>query len=99
MERCYLVSTSTLKEILRPLATEDARYQVVAGQDSVTVVLFGPSGLIHQVAFPVVYSIPEVPADEGTLILLVATERSREWESFWLPVQEKLVQASDGLPA
>jgi hypothetical protein len=98
-ELCYLVSTSTLKAILSPLATAEARYQVVRGQDAVTVVLYGPLGLIHQVAFPVVYSIPEVPEEEGTLILMVATERSREWESFWLPVQEKLVEASEGLPA
>ncbi len=99
MELCYLVSISTLKDILRPLATEDARYQVVAGQDAVTVVLYGPSGVMNQVAFPVVYGIPEVPPDEGTLILMVATERSREWESFWIPVEKHLVQASEGLPA
>ncbi len=99
MELCYLVSVSTLKDILRPLATEDSRYQLVAGQDTVTVVLYGPSGVIHQVAFPVVYSIPEVDSDEGTLILMVATERSREWESFWVPVEKHLIQASDGLPA
>ena len=98
-ELCYLVSTSTLKEILGPLATPEARYQVIAGQDTVTVVLYGPAGLIHQVTFPVVYSIPEVPEEEGALILMVATERSREWESFWLPVQERLVEASEGLPA
>jgi hypothetical protein len=99
MESCYLVSISVLKDILRPLATEEARYQLVAGQDTVTVVKFGPSGVINQVAFPVVYSIPDCPPDEGTLILLVATERSREWESFWVPVQEKLLEAADGLPA
>lgn len=99
MEPCYLVSISVLKDILRPLATEEARYQLVAGQDTVTVVKFGTSGVINQVAFPVVYSIPDIAADEGTLILMVATERSREWESFWLPVQEKLAEASEGLPA
>jgi hypothetical protein len=99
MEPCYLVSISVLKDILRPLASEEARYQVVAGEDTVTVVKFGPSGVISQMAFPVVYSIPEVPRDEGTLILMVATERSRGWESFWVPVQEKLTEASEGLPA
>jgi len=99
MEPCYLVSISVLKDILRPLASEEARYQVVTGEDTVTVVKFGPSGVISQVAFPVVYSIPEVPRDEGTLILMVATERSRGWESFWVPVQEKLTEASEGLPA
>lgn len=99
MEPCYLVSISVLKDILRPLATEEARFQLVAARDAVTVVKFGPSGVINQVAFPVVYSIPDCPADEGTLILMVATERSREWESFWVPVQEKLLEAAEGLPA
>src|SRR5512147_1848666 len=99
MEPCYLVSISQLKEILRPLASEEARYQVIAGEDTITVVKFGPSGVLSQMAFPVVYSIPEVPREEGTLMLMVATERSRGWASFWVPVQEKLTEASEGLPA
>ena len=99
MEPCYLVSISILKEILRPLASEESRYQVVACDDTVTVVKFGPSGVINQMAFPVVFSIPEVPREEGTLLLMVATERSLDWESFWVPVQEKLTEASEGLPA
>ncbi len=53
MEQSYLVSVSALKEILKPLATEDARYRLINGRDIVTVIHFGPSGLLRQVAFPV----------------------------------------------
>ena len=94
MENCYLVSISVLEEVLEPLATPAARYRLIASEDTVTVVHYGPGGVIHQVAFPVVYRIPDVPEDEGTLILLVATERSREWNSFWMPVEKQLVQSS-----
>jgi hypothetical protein len=94
MAQCYLASISTLKEILQSQATQHARYRVVAGQDMVTVIHYGPSGLLHQVAFPVAYVIPDVPEDEGTLILMVPTERSREWENFWVPVEKHLVSAS-----
>jgi hypothetical protein len=90
MELCYLVSTSTLNQILGPLATKESRYRLVPGEDMVTVVHYGPSGLINQVAFPVVYRIPDVPEDEGTLILMIATERSREWSGFWMPVEKQL---------
>ncbi|HSM84812.1 MAG TPA: hypothetical protein VLT16_01615 [Candidatus Limnocylindrales bacterium] len=94
METCYLVSVSTLKEILHSQATESARYRVVTGEEMATVIHYGPAGLLHQVAFPVAYRIPEVPEDEGTLILMVATERSREWDSFWVPIEKHLVQSS-----
>lgn len=94
MELCYMVSISVLNEILGPLATKEARYRVIPGQDFVTVVYYGPCGLINQIAFPVVYRIPEVPEDEGTLILMVASERSREWTGFWTPVQKHLPSTS-----
>jgi hypothetical protein len=94
MELCYLVSISVLNEILAPLATKEARYRLVPGQDFVTVVYYGPCGLIKQMPFPVVYRIPEVPEDEGTLILMVAPERSREWSGFWTPVQKHLPSTS-----
>lgn len=91
MERCYLVSISVLREILDPLATMQACYRIVPGCDTVTVIRYGPKGVMHQVAFPVVYRIPEVPEDEGTLMLMVATERSRESEGFWKPIEKQLV--------
>ena len=94
MELCYLVSISVLNEILAPLATKEARYRLVPGQDFVTVVYYGPCGLIKQMPFPVVYRIPGVPEDEGTLILMVAPERSREWSGFWTPVQKHLPSTS-----
>jgi hypothetical protein len=34
--------------------------------------------------------VEDVPEDEGTLMLMVATERSREWQSFWVPLESKL---------
>lgn len=94
MEQSYLVSVSALKDVLKPLATEDARYRVINGEDFVTVIHYGPSGLLRQVAFPVAFRIPEVDEDEGTLVLMVATERSREWDGFWAPVETRLVSAS-----
>lgn len=90
MELCYLVSTSVLNQILGPLATADARYRLVPGQDTVAVVHYGPCGVISQTVFPVVYRIPDVPEDEGTLILMVATERSREQSGFWMPLEKHL---------
>ena len=94
MELCYLVSISVLNEILGPLATKEARYRLVPGQDFVTVVHYGPCGLINQMAFPVVYRIPDVAEDEGTLILMVAPARSHEWSGFWTPVQKQLPSTS-----
>lgn len=96
MELCYMVSISVLNEILGPLATKEARYRLVPGLDFVTVVHYGPSGLINQMAFPVVYRIPDVPEDEGTLILMVAPQpqRSQEWKGFWTPVQKHLPSTS-----
>ncbi|MBZ5532795.1 MAG: hypothetical protein LAO20_15305 [Acidobacteriia bacterium] len=99
MELTYLVSISALKDVLKSQTTSEARYRLVAGQDMVTVIHYGPAGLLHQVAFPIAYRIPEVPEDEGTLILMVATERSRTWESFWEPVENRLAHASTNAPA
>lgn len=99
MELCYIVSVSTLEEILDPLATAEARYRIVISDDMVTVIHYGPIGVIKQSAFPVAYRIPEVPEEEGTLILMVATERSRETNSFWIPVEKQLLHSSTTLPA
>jgi hypothetical protein len=51
---------------------------------------YGPEGLINQFAFPIIYRVEDVPEDEGTLMLMVATKRSREWQSFWVPLETKL---------
>jgi hypothetical protein len=91
MELCYMVSISVLEEILQSEAKADTIYTLMATGETVTVVHFGPSGLINQFAFPIVHRIPDVPEEEGTLMLLVATERSREWQSFWLPLENKLL--------
>ncbi|MGH9565707.1 MAG: hypothetical protein ACRD4I_06970 [Candidatus Angelobacter sp.] len=99
MELCYLVSMSVLQEILGPLASAEARYRLVATEHMVTVIHYGPAGLINQFAFPVAYRIPDVPEEEGTLILMVATARSRESNSFWAPVETRLVHSSTNVPA
>jgi hypothetical protein len=90
MELCYMVSMSTLHEILQSEAKSDTAYRLVASGDTVTVVHYGPEGLINQFAFPIIYRVEDVPEDEGTLMLMVATERSREWQSFWVPLETKL---------
>jgi len=33
--------------------------------------------------FPIIHRVEDAPADERYLMLMVATERSREWQSFW----------------
>ena len=91
MELCYLVSISELQEILQSEAKPNTLYALMARGEKVTVVHFGQGGLINQFAFPIVHRTPGVPEAEGTLMLLVATERSREWESFWLPLKNKLL--------
>ena len=90
MELCYMVSISTLEAILQSEAKPDTLYTLLPSGETVTIVHYGPGGLINQIAFPIVYRIADVPEDEGTMMLLVATERSREWESFWLPLENKL---------
>ncbi len=90
MELCYMVSMSVLEEILQTEAKPDTIYKLIASGDTVTVIHFGVHGLINQFAFPIVHRIPEVPEDEGTMMLLVATERSREEQSFWHPLENKL---------
>lgn len=92
MERCYFVSLSVLREVLDPLASLQSCYRVVPGSDTVTVIRYGPKGVMHQLAFPVVYRIPEVVDDAGTMILMVAPERGRESESFWKPIEKQLVR-------
>lgn|SRR5690348_9406847 len=99
MQVSYLTSVSTLKDILAAQSNEHSRFRIIIGQEMVTVVHFGPAGILHQAAFPVAYQIPEVPEDEGTLILMVATERSREWNNFWVPVEKHLSQACTNAPA
>jgi hypothetical protein len=81
---------STLHEILQSEAEPNTAYKLVATGETVTVVHYGPVGLIDQFAFPIVYRVDGVPEAEGTLMLLVATERSREWQSFWVPLETKL---------
>ena len=90
MELCYMVSMSTLQEVLQSSAKPDTAYRLLACDDTVTVVHYGPGGLINQFAFPIIYRIEDIPEPEGTLMLLVATERSREEQSFWLPLETKL---------
>jgi hypothetical protein len=90
MELCYMVSMSTLHEILQSEAKPNTAYRLLASGDTVTVVHYGPEGLINQIAFPIIYRVEDVPEDEGTLMLMVATERSREWQSFWVPLETKL---------
>ena len=90
MELCYMVSMSVLEQILQSEARADTLYKLLASDDTVTVVHYGPHGLINQVSFPIVHRIEGVPEDEGTMMLLVATERSREWQSFWHPLETKL---------
>jgi hypothetical protein len=90
MELCYMVSMSTLHEVLQAEAKPNTAYRLLASEDTVTVVHYGPEGLINQFAFPIVYRVEDVPEDEGTLMLMVATERSREWQSFWVPLETKL---------
>ena len=91
MELCYMVSMSTLHEVLQSEAKPNTAYRLLASEDTVTVVHYGPEGLINQFAFPIVYRVEDVPEDEGTLMLMVATERSREWQSFWVPLETKLL--------
>jgi len=90
MELCYMVSMSTLHEILQSEAKPNTAYRLLASGDTVTVIHYGPEGLINQLAFPIIYRVEDVPEDEGTLMLMVATERSREWQSFWVPLETKL---------
>lgn len=98
MELCYMVSINVLEQILDSQAPSNTYYSLLPNEDTVTVVHFGPEGLIRQFAFPVVYRIPEIPEDEGTMMLMVATERSREFESFWLPVESKLAHCCSTTP-
>ncbi|HET9836885.1 MAG TPA: hypothetical protein VFR84_01540 [Candidatus Angelobacter sp.] len=98
MENCYLVSISILEQVLQSQAESDTRYSLLASGDTVTVVHYGLMGLIDQFAFPVVYRIPDVPEDEGTMMLMVATERSREFSSFWVPVEKMLHSCATTTP-
>ena len=56
MELCYMVSISVLEEILQSEAKPDTIYTLLANEDTVTVVHFGPSGLINQFAFPLSFA-------------------------------------------
>jgi hypothetical protein len=98
MELCYMVSISVLEQILKSQASRDTSYSLLSSKDTVTVVHYGPEGLIHQFAFPVVFRIPEIPEGEGTMMLMVATARSREFESFWLPLESKLSHCCSTTP-
>ncbi|HEX2328873.1 MAG TPA: hypothetical protein VHN74_09125 [Candidatus Angelobacter sp.] len=96
---CYMVSVSSMKEILAAQSTEHTRYKVITGEDMVTVIHYGVTGVLHQVAFPIAYQIPEIEEDEGTMVLMVATERAREWSNFWIPMEKRLTHCSTMSPA
>ena len=98
MELCYMVSISTLQQVLQSQAEDGTSYSLLLHDDTVTVVHHGPTGLIDQLAFPVVHTIPDVPVEEGTMMLLVATERSREVASFWVPLESKLLHCCSTTP-
>lgn len=98
MELCYLVSVSMLEDILQSQAEHETSYSLVMHDDTVTVIHYGANGLIDQLSFPIVYRIPEIPAEEGTMMLMVATERSRETESFWVPLETKLLHCCSTTP-
>ena len=98
MELCYMVSISILHQILQSQAAPDTYYSLVLHDEIVTVVHYGPAGMIEQFAFPVVYRIEGIPEDEGTMMLMVATERSRESESFWVPLESKLLHCCSTTP-
>src|SRR5215467_4093631 len=98
MELCYMVSISTLQQVLQSHAEAGTSYSLLPHDDTVTVVHHGPTGLIDQFAFPVVHTIPDVPVEEGTMMLLVATERSREVASFWVPLESKLLHCCSTTP-
>src|SRR5437660_5738223 len=93
-----MVSNSLMKQILDSQASSGTYYTLLQNEETVTVVHHGLEGLIRQFAFPVVYRIPEIPEDEGTMMLMVATERSREFESFWLPIESKLAHCCSTTP-
>ena len=99
MQVSYLTSVSSLKHILSAAADENARFRVINGDDIVTVIQYGPSGVLHQASFPVAYRIPEVSDEEGTLLLMIATERGRTWNSFWVPVEAHVSKCSAQAPA
>jgi hypothetical protein len=90
MENCYMVSVSILEQVLQSQAEPDTCYSLLTSGETVTVIHYGPTGLIDQFAFPVIYRIPDVPEEEGTMMLMVATERSREYASFWVPLEKML---------
>lgn len=98
MELCYLVSVSMLEDILQSQAEHETSYSLVTHDDTVTVIHYGATGLIDQLSFPIVYRIPEIPEEEGTMMLMVATERSRESESFWVPLETKLLHCCSTTP-
>ena len=85
---------SILEHVLQAQAESDTCYSLLTNGETVTVVHYGPTGLIDQFAFPVVYRIPDVPEEEGTMMLMVATERSREYASFWVPLEKMLDSVS-----
>lgn len=98
MELCYMVSISILEHVLQSQAKAGTSYSLLLHDNTVTVVHYGPAGVIDQFAFPVVYTVPDVPVDEGTMMLLVATERSREAASFWVPLESKLLHCCSTTP-
>jgi len=61
MELCYMVSMSTLHEILQAEARPNTAYRLLASGDTVTVIHYGPEGLIDQFAFPIIYRVEGVP--------------------------------------
>ena len=66
MELCYMVSMSTLHEVLQSEAKPNTAYRLLASDDTVTVVHYGPEGLINQFAFPIVYRVEDVPEVQWT---------------------------------
>src|SRR5262245_20556847 len=75
----YLLSIRALRDLLHHLATPTLRYSIVQWQEMVTVLLHGPRGVNASFDFSVVRRVDNLPAEEGTQVLLSPVDRGKDW--------------------
>jgi hypothetical protein len=94
LELGYVVSMKELDHLLQAISSPEGQYQVLPGNEQVTVACHGAAGLSAQFTFPLARRIPELAAQDGDLVLLLSRPQSKDWRRFWLPLETRLLHSS-----
>lgn len=94
LELGYVVSVRELDHLLQSISSPESQYQVLPGNEQITVACYGAAGLSAQFTFPLARRIPELAAQDGDFVLLFSRPQNKDWRRFWLPLETRLLHSS-----